>query len=60
MKVLLFLGLILFCKSLIAQKHIGLDTLTFRSKDMVKVEKIAGDSLTTSFLIVITDRVKKH
>lgn len=42
------------------QTQIHLDTIQIKSKDAIKVVKIAGDSLTTSFLIEISSEVKKH
>jgi len=51
----LFFGFISF-----GQSYLHLDTITSKSEEQLIVKKIAGDSLTTSFLIVIKQGVKKH
>lgn len=42
------------------QEHIHLDSISMKSDDALIVRKIAGDSLSSSFLIVIKQGVKKH
>ncbi len=46
--------------SFFGQVHLQLDTLLSKTAETLKVEKIGGDSLTTSFVISIKQGVKKH
>ena len=46
--------------SFFGQVHLQLDTLLSKTAETLKVEKIGGDSLTTSFVITIKQGVKKH
>jgi mannose-6-phosphate isomerase-like protein (cupin superfamily) len=60
MKIILFLSLFFINNFYFAQVHLQLDTLLTKSEEILKVEKIGGDSLTTSFVITIKQGVKKH
>ena len=60
MKYILFLFLFFISNSYFGQVHLQLDTLFPKSEEFLKVEKIGGDSLTTSFVILIKQGVKKH
>jgi quercetin dioxygenase-like cupin family protein len=60
MRILIILGLLLCGSFVFGQHHIHLDTLRSKSDDLVIVNKIAGDSLTSSFVITIKKSVKKH
>ena len=60
MKYILFLFLFFITNFYFGQVHLQLDTLLSKTAEILKVEKIGGDSLTTSFLITIKLGVKKH
>ena len=60
MKFILFLFLFFITNSFFGQVHLQLDTLLSKTAEILKVEKIGGDSLTTSFVISIKQGVKKH
>ena len=60
MKYILFLLLFFTTNLFFGQVHLQLDTLLTKSEEILKVEKIGGDSLTTSFVILIKQGVKKH
>ena len=60
MKYILFLFLFFITNFYFGQVHLQLDTLLSKTAEILKVEKIGGDSLTTSFLITIKQGVKKH
>ena len=60
MKIILFLFLFFITNSIFGQVHLQLDTLLSKTAEILKVEKIGGDSLTTSFVISIKQGVKKH
>ena len=60
MKFILFLFFFFITNSFFGQVHLQLDTLLSKTAEILKVEKIGGDSLTTSFVISIKQGVKKH
>ena len=60
MKYILFLFLFFITNLCFCQVHLQLDTLLSKTTEILKVEKIAGDSLTNSFVISIKQGVKKH
>ena len=60
MKYILFLFLFFITNFYFGQVHLQLDTLLSKTAEILKVEKIGGDSLTTSFVISIKQGVKKH
>lgn len=60
MKFILFLTLFFINNLYFGQVHLQLDTLLSKTAEILKVEKLGGDSLTTSFLITIKQGVKKH
>ena len=60
MKIALFIILFFTTNSYFTQVHLQLDTILSKSQEPLKVEKIGGDSLTTSFVISIKQGVKKH
>jgi quercetin dioxygenase-like cupin family protein len=60
MKRVFFLFALFFQSLLFAQDHLNLDTIHLFGNESIKVQKIAGDSLTSSFIIEIKDKVKKH
>ena len=60
MKYILFLVLLFITNFYFSQVHIQLDTLLSISQEPIKVQKIGGDTLTTSFVISIKQGVKKH
>ncbi len=60
MKIILFFTVFFITNSIFRQIHLQLDTILSKSEEPLKVEKIGGDSLTTSFVISIKQGVKKH
>lgn len=60
MRFLVVLGFLLCGSFVFCQNHIHLDTLKSNTEELVFVNKIAGDSLTSSFIITIKKAVKKH
>lgn len=60
MKHTLIICFLLFGFLTFGQTYLYLDTISSRSEEQLVVKKIGGDSLTSSFLIVIKQGVKKH
>lgn len=60
MKSLLFIIFVSIGFLSYGQEHIQLDTISSKTDEILTVRKIAGDSLSTSFVIIIKQGVKKH
>lgn len=60
MKRLILVFFLFFGFFSFGQTYLHLDTISSKSEEQLTVKKIAGDSLTSSFLIVIKQGVKKH
>ena len=60
MKRALLVCFLLFGFLSFGQTYLRLDTIVSKLEEQLTVKKIAGDSLTSSFLIIIKQGVKKH
>ncbi len=60
MKYILCFFLFFTSNSYFGQLYLQLDSIPFKSEELIKIERIGGDSLTSSFVISIKQGVKKH